>query len=106
MKKRIAAILFGSALALTLCACGGGDAGTTTDTNENNAENTTQAADTAKDEETPKDTASISTDSYDFSIKGYLVREALDEGDGENRNGEGHSGPPENEALHFGLLRR
>lgn len=53
-EKRIAAILIGSALALTLCACGGGDAGTTTDTNENNAENTTQAADTAKDEETPK----------------------------------------------------
>lgn len=52
MKKRIAAILFGSALALTLCACGGGDAGTTTDTSDNSAGDTTQAADVAKDEET------------------------------------------------------
>lgn len=52
MKKRIAAILFSSALALTLCACGGGDAGTTTDTTDTGAVDTAQATDASKDEET------------------------------------------------------
>lgn len=81
MKKRIAAILFGSALALTLCACGGGDAGTTTDTSGNSAGDTTQTADTAKDEETSKDTASISTDSYDFAVKGASITKDIEGND-------------------------
>lgn len=75
MKKRIAAILFGSALALTLCACGGGDAGTTTDTGDNGAEDTTQAVDTTKDN------TSVSTDSYDFAIKGASLVKDIDGND-------------------------
>lgn len=81
MKKRIAAILFGSALALTLCACGGGDAGTTTDTADTSAGDTTQAADTTKDEEAPKDNTSVSTDSYDFSIKGASLAKDIEGND-------------------------
>ena len=81
MKKRIAAILFGSALALTLCACGGGDTGTTTDTGDNGAEDTTQTVDTTKDEEASKDNTSVSADSYDFAIKGASLVKDIDGND-------------------------
>ena len=61
MKKRVAIILFGSLLALSLCACGGDDASSTAQG---------QTADTTTTEETqaPADTSSATVGDYEVSI--------------------------------------
>lgn len=61
MKKRVAIILFGSLLALSLCACGGDDTASTTQG---------ETADTTKTEETqePADTSSAIVGDYEVSI--------------------------------------
>lgn len=61
MKKRVAIILFGSLLALSLCACGGDDTASTTQG---------ETADTTTTEETqePADTSSAIVGDYEVSI--------------------------------------
>lgn len=61
MKKRVAIILFGSLLALSLCACGGDDTASTTQG---------ETADTTTTDETqePVDTSSATVGDYEVSI--------------------------------------
>lgn len=61
MKKRVAIILFGSLLALNLCACGGDDTASTTQG---------ETTDTTTTEETqePADTSSATVGDYEVSI--------------------------------------
>lgn len=68
MKKRVLALLFGGALAVSLCACGGQPA--ESDSTDTSAD-TTQAAE-QQDEETQQDEnkASVSDNQIDVTIKG------------------------------------
>lgn len=71
MKKRVAIILFGSLLALSLCACGGDDTASTTQG---------ETADTTTTEETqePADTSSATVGDYEVSIGDAFVAPDMD----------------------------
>lgn len=61
MKKRVAIILFGSLLALSLCACGGDDTASTT-------QGETADATTTDETQEPVDTSSATVGDYEVSI--------------------------------------
>lgn len=61
MKKRVAIILFGSLLALSLCACGGDDASSTAPTEDTNSTTTEETRE-------PVDTSSATVGNYEVSI--------------------------------------
>lgn len=61
MKKRVAIILFGSLLALSLCACGGDDASSTAPTEDTSST-------TTEETQEPVDTSSATVGDYEVSI--------------------------------------
>lgn len=64
MKKRVAIILFGSLLALSLCACGGDDTASTTQSEGTDTTTTT----TTEETQEPADTSSATVGDYEVSI--------------------------------------